>query len=318
MNGIDTAEALDLLRVEGPRLFSLLALAGEVRYHHRGETVTLCAVLNAKSGTCPEDCAFCAQSVHAKTKVETYPLMGPDRMVAAAREAVTLRANRFGIVTSGKKIAKAEEIEAISEAIRTIAQDLPLEPCASLGTLDFEGLRQLKEAGLRRYHHNLETAESFFPKVCSTRRYAESLDTIAEAKAVGLRTCCGGIFGLGETLEQRIELLDSIRRLDVDSVPLNFLNPIPGTRLENRRDLKPLDCLRIIAVARLMMPDKEIRVCGGREVNLRDLQSWTLPAGADGLMVGGYLTTSGRDVSADHAMIADAGFTLAKGGTKES
>jgi biotin synthase len=233
-----------------------------------------------------------------------------DRIVEAARDAAARGAHRFGIVTSGRGVHEEREVETIARAVEIVAGSLPLEPCVSLGLVEGEFLHRLRDAGLTRYHHNLETAESFFPNICTTRRYEDSVETVRAAREVGLKTCSGGIFGLGESKAQRVELLEALRQLDVDSVPLNFLNPIPGTRLEGRKTLEPLEGLKIIAVARLMMPDKEIRVCGGREVTLRDLQSWALLAGADGLMVGGYLTTAGRGVDEDLRMIADAGFEV--------
>jgi len=187
---------------------------------------------------------------------------------------------------------------------------LSVDSCASLGLLDEELLKKLKKAGLKRYHHNLETARSYFSEICGTRSYDDQIKTIKDAKSAGLEVCCGGIFGLGESLEQRIELLDTIRSLDIDSVPLNFLNPIPGTRLEGSRNLTPDDCLKIIAVARLMMPDKSIRVCGGREFNLKDRQGDIFQAGADSLMIGGYLVTPGNRVDIDKKMIEDAGMVL--------
>ena len=194
-----------------------------------------------------------------------------------------------------------------------IARDLPIKPCASLGILDLESLKQLKEAGLTRYHHNLETAGSYFKVICSTRNYEDQTDTVRNAKKAGLSVCSGGIFGLGESKGQRVELLETIRDMDVDSVPVNFLNPIPGTPLENMKQLTPLDCLKIIAVARLMLPNTNIRICGGRECNLRDFQSWIFLAGADAVMIGGYLVTSGRDVKLDLQMIRDAGMRLGTG-----
>jgi len=310
MRGIRTSEAVRLLRADGRDAFDLFHRAGATRLEHRGRGVKLCSVLNAKSGACSEDCAFCAQSARAKTSIDVYPLLDTTRMVEAAREAAGNGAHRFGIVTSGRGVRKREEIEAIARAVETIASETRLEPCLSLGLVDRETLRILKEAGVTRYHHNLETAESFFPEICTTRKYEDSIGIVKAARDEGLETCSGGIFGLGESLEQRVELLDSVRGLAVDSVPLNFLNPIPGTRLEGMNAITPLECLKVVAVARLMMPDAEIRVCGGREVNLRDLQSWTLLAGADGLMVGGYLTTGGRSVAEDLQMIADAGFEV--------
>jgi biotin synthase len=198
-------------------------------------------------------------------------------------------------------------LNTLCKAIARIVAKLPIKPCASLGILKEEELARLRDAGLSRYHHNLEAAPSFFPKICSTRGYEAQTGTVLAAKRVGLQVCSGGIFGLGESFAQRAELLEMIRSLDVDSVPINFLNPIPGTPLENAKRLEPLECLSIIAVARLMMPQICIRVCGGRELNLRDFQSCIFAAGADSLMVDGYLVTPGRAVEADIQMICDAG-----------
>ncbi len=307
MSGIEIAEALELLAVEGAQMHQLFARATAARYEHHGNRVRLCGIVNAKSGGCPEDCAFCAQSAHAKTGVERYGLLGADQMVDAARISEQDGAARFGIVTSGRSVWRESEIETIAQAVTTVGAETGMEPCASLGHLTPDALRRLKDAGLGRYHHNLETAESYFPEICTTRRYSDAFETIIAAKEAGLSVCSGGIFGLGEDPAQRIELLAKLRELDVDSVPLNFLRPIPGTRLEGSAPLPPLDCLKVIAVARLMMPDKEIRICGGREHNLRDLQSWIFAAGADGMMIGGYLTLAGRGVEEDLQMIRDAG-----------
>ncbi len=307
MSGIEIGEALELLAVEGAEMHELFARATAARYEHHGNRVRLCGIVNAKSGGCPEDCAFCAQSAHAKTDVERHGLLDSDRMVEAARTSEGHGAARFGIVTSGRSVWKNNEIETIARAISEVDTDTGMEPCASLGHLSPEALGRLKEAGLGRYHHNLETAESYFPEICTTRRYSDAFETILAAKEAGLSVCSGGIFGMGEDPAQRVELLAKLRELDVDSVPINFLQPIPGTRLEGREPLPALDCLKAVAVARLMMPAKEIRVCGGREHNLRDLQSWIFVAGADGMMVGGYLTVAGRGVEDDLAMIRDAG-----------
>jgi biotin synthase len=233
-------------------------------------------------------------------------------MIAAARRAAAGGACRLGIVTSGRAVRREAELEVLAAAVRRIAGELPIDPCASLGVVGSAELERLREAGLARYHHNLETAESFWPRVCSTRPWRESVRTVEGARRLGLPVCSGGIFGLGESLRQRVELLEAVAALDVDSVPLNFLHPIAGTPLEGLAELEPLDCVRIVAVARLMMPEREIRVCGGREHNLRDLQSWILLAGADGVMVGGYLTTSGREVADDVQMFVDAGLELVR------
>ncbi len=314
MKGIDASEALAILDAEGPDLADVLARASRVRRERRGREVILCAILNAKSGACPEDCAFCAQSSVSRAAIERHPLVEAAAMIRASREAAGDGAARFSIVTSGKRLAGNREIASVCEALGSIAREGRVEPCASLGILGRSVLERLRDAGLSRYHHNLETAESFYRRICTTRAWSESVKTIEAAKEAGLRTCSGGLFGLGETNEQRVELLEAIRSLEVDSVPLNFLHPVEGTPLAGLQELSALDGVRITAAARLMMPGGEIRIAGGREVNLRDLQSWLLLAGADGLMIGGYLTTAGRRVEDDVRMIEDAGFAVSTRG----
>lgn len=310
MTPIDAKEALALLQCEGAEAYELFARANRTRIEHKGFAVELCGVLNAKSGMCKENCKFCPQSVHSDSNVECYALVDDTAMVSAAAEAAKNRSSRFGIVTSGEAVEEEDEVRTIAAAVSRIGKELPIQPCASLGILKKKTLARLKEAGLTRYHCNLETARSYFDQICTTHSWSDSVNTIRAARELGLTTCSGGIFGLGESLPQRVELLAAVRELDVDSVPLNFLNPIKGTPLEDAKPIAPLECLKVTAVARLMMPTKTIRVCGGREHNLRDLQSWLLLAGADGLMVGGYLTTKGRDVADDLRMIADAGFQV--------
>jgi len=308
--GLPRELALDVLCAEGPDLFDLLAWSNRVRHLFKGQGVRLCSIANAKSGRCAEDCAFCAQSARSGAAIERHGLRSADELFEAARAAAAAGAARFGIVTSGTALGRAE-LRVVASALSRIAGELPIAPCASLGLLGRDALEALRDAGLTRYHHNLEAAESFFPELCSTRAWTRSVDTIGAARLAGLSTCCGGIFGVGESRAQRIELLQEVRELGVDSVPINFLHPIPGTPLERCAGLTALEALAVVAVARLMMPDREIRVCGGREHALRDLQSWVVLAGADGIMVGGYLTTSGRNVADDLRMIADAGLRLA-------
>ena len=312
--GISPEQALKYLELEEfSEIMCLFGKAYEQKIKCSSDTVSACSIINAKCGSCPENCAFCAQSSRSKAKIDVYPLVSVETMVAQARKASEQGAARYGIVTSGRTVRKGKELDQICRAVSIIARDLPIKPCASLGILDFESLKQLKEAGLTRYHHNLETAESYFKVICSTRNYKDQTATVRNAEKAGLSVCSGGIFGLGESKDQRVELLETIRELDVDSVPVNFLNPIPGTPLENTKQLTPLDCLKIIAVARLMLPNTNIRICGGRECNLRDFQSWIFFAGADGVMIGGYLVTSGRDVKLDLQMIRDAGMRLETG-----
>ena len=309
MRGIGRREALELLELEGPAVLELFARANRVRHERRGDVAALCSIVNARSGHCGEDCAFCAQSNRARTAIERYPLISGDRIAEAARAAAAWGATCFSIVTAGRRPGR-RDLGAIARAVERIARDLPVRPSASLGLLDAADLRALRDAGLRRYHHNLETAESYFPAICTTRRWADGLRPIAAARRVGLSTCCGGIFGLGESRAQRVELLAALRDLGVDSVPLNFLHAVPGTRLERQPPLPPLEALQCVAVARLMLPDREIRVCGGRGRVLGDFQSWVFAAGADGLMVGGYLTTPGRPVADDLRMVREAGMRL--------
>ncbi len=305
--GISTVEARSLLDCEGAELYALLARSGRLTRQRRGTRVHLCAIVNARSGDCDQDCAFCSQSKRSDADIAHYRLMDEQKMADAGREAAQFGAHRFSVVTSGGAVHRDAHLERICDALTDVRRTTSARTCASLGLMDAAGLERLKESGVTRYHHNLETAESHWDRICTTRPWSDSLVTIRAAQQAGMELCVGGIFGLGESKEQRVELLESIRQLGVESVPINFLHPIPGTPLESLSELTPADCLRIIAVARLMMPDSEIRICGGREHNLRDLQSWIFMAGVDGLMIGNYLTTAGRTVADDLQMIRDAG-----------
>lgn len=306
---IGIKEVKELLQVEGKEYWELLNKANQIREENWGNRIKLCAIINAKSGGCSEDCKFCAQSIHNKADIEKYPLVEVEDMVNCAKRGKKLYAERFGIVISGRGVIKRSEIEKIAKAISLIAQEIKIMPCASLGILDKETLSYLKEAGLTRYHHNIETAPSYFKNICTTHSFEDGIKTIEAAKEVGLETCCGGIWGMGETIEQQAEMLLTIKELDVNSVPINFLHPIKGTPLENANYLTPKHCLRIIAVARLIMPQKEIRVCGGKEYNLRSLISWIFFAGANATMIGGYLTTSGPLPQQDLQMFEDLGLS---------
>lgn len=311
MNGISYKEALNILKTDNEsELLDVFKVASETRRKYFGTGITTCAIINARSGGCSENCSFCAQSKISKAVFKSYPLVSGSRIFKSAKAASENKVSHFGIVTSGRAVNISEDLDTICKAVKKISAELPIVPCASLGILKKEVFGKLKDTGLKRYHHNLETAGTYFNTICSTKTYKDQIDTVHRAKESGLSVCSGGIFGLGETREQRIELLETVRCLDVDSVPINFLNPIPGTKLEGLNELTPMECLKIIAAARLMMPGKNIRICGGREVNLRDFQSWIFSAGADALMVGNYLVTSGRDIGADMKMIEDAGLHL--------
>lgn len=304
-------QALELINLPRDAVVDLLAAAHRIRLAYKGTTVKLCSIVNAKSGRCAENCAFCAQSAHHNTGVATYSLLPAEELVRRAREAAAQGAHYFGIVTSGTKINRPEEWQEILRAVRAIAAEGKIKPDASLGLLTREQARELKEAGLYMYHHNLETAPSFFPRICTTHDIAEDIATVRAAKEAGLTVCCGGILGMGETPAQRVELALLLRDLDVDSVPLNFLNPIPGTPLEGRPLLEPWEALKSVAVFRFILPDKDIKLCGGKEKTLRQLLPLGLLAGANSLMTGNYLTTQGRDPSLDLEMIRDLGLTAA-------
>lgn len=309
---IDESLALELGNVPNDELPALFAAATRVREDAFGAQVTLCAIVNAKSGRCPEDCAFCAQSAHHNTTATSYPLLDEAELLTGARAAAASGASCYGIVTSGSGIRDGEELQRICSVVRTIRAEGLITPGASLGTLDETAVQALKEAGLVTYHHNLETSRSFFPQICTTHAYDEDIATVRLAKQAGLRVCSGGLFGLGETMAQRIELAMTLRELQVDSVPMNFLDPVEGTPLAGSTALTPLECLHTIAVYRLILPRTHITICGGREKNLRDLQSWVFRAGASGIMTGNYLTKEGRQPAADRQMIKDLELTLSE------
>jgi biotin synthase len=305
--GINAEDALAVLRLPQAEIWSLLEISDRVRRHFKGDQIRLCSIVNAKSGLCSEDCAFCSQSIRSNASIEKYPLMEEEEIVAAARDAKQRGAREFSIVTSGLSMQSGRELERVGNAIARIRADVGLETCVSLGTLSAENISVLLSRGLRSVHHNLETARRFFPSICTTHDYEEDIRAVREAKAAGAWVCCGGIFGIGETVEDRVELAMTLRELNVDSIPVNFLNPIEGTPLHGTSDLTPFDCLKIIVMLRLCHPSREIIVCGGREVNLRDMQGLIFAAGATGMMIGNYLTTSGRPAEEDLQMIEDLG-----------
>jgi biotin synthase len=303
------SEALEIAELPHKETTALLFHANRLREHFFGNNIHLCSIINAKSGLCSENCSFCAQSAHHRTNVPVFPLVAVEEMVANAHQAEKDGSGCYGIVTSGSGIGHGEELDRICQALRHIRQETTIQPACSLGIITTEIAASLKEAGMTKYHHNLETSRSFFPNICTTHAYDDDVATIRAVKLAGLEVCSGGIFGLGESRAQRVELAFTLRELEIDSIPLNFLNPIEGTKLADADFLTPLECLRIIALYRFILPGKQISVCGGREKNLRDLQSWMFLAGASGTMIGNYLTTSGRAPEHDWQMLHDLGLT---------
>jgi biotin synthase len=307
-------DALNLATADGPDLFLLFAEASRIREHFKGNSASLCSIINAKSGRCPENCAFCAQSSAHTTNAQVYPLVDEEEIVSCAHSAEQNGARCYGIITSGTGIQPGAELEKICRAVQRIKAETGIDPSCSLGILDYKTALLLKQAGMVTYHHNLETSRSFFPSICSTHDYQDDVETVRAVKQAGLKVCCGGIFGLGEEFSHRVEMAETLRELDVDTVPINFLNPVEGTRLADADFLTPMECLKIIAIYRFMLPDKNLTVCGGREKNLRELQSWIFLAGASGMMTGNYLTTPGRAPEQDRQMLSDLGMQIGECG----
>jgi len=277
-------------------IYEILFLANTLRVKYKGNKIELCAIVNAKSGKCSEDCVFCAQSSRYKTDTPEYPLIEAERILEKAVEAKNNKVKRFSIVISGKKPSKKELIK-ISDSIELLRKN-EINVCASLGLIKYDEISYLKDKGLQRLHCNIETSERYFNKICSTHKFSDKVETIESAKKAGLSVCSGGVFGMGESWSDRLDMAKFLKNSDVDSVPLNFLTPIKGTPLEGYMPLSPMEALKIISLFRIMLPDKEIRVCGGRPL-LGDFTSWIFLAGANALMTGNYLTTLGRDYKDD-------------------
>ncbi|MDI6735342.1 MAG: biotin synthase BioB [bacterium] len=301
---ITFSKAIYFSRLEGTDILDLISLANRVRKEYAGEKIDLCAIINAKSGACAEDCHFCGQSAHYKTNLATYPLKSEDEILTSAKEAEISGATRFCIVISGKK-PETKDLKKIVATLVKLRQETSLKLDCSLGTLNEDEIYELKNAGVTRYNHNLETSEGYFKQICTTHSYEDRLNTVKILKKIGLEVCCGGIIGLGEDWDERIRLAFALKDLNVNCIPINILNPRPGTPLENVKPLSPMEIIKTIAVFRLILKDKIIKIAGGREVNLRDLQSLALLAGANGLIIGNYLTTEGRTASLDLQMLKD-------------
>ena len=292
-------------------IYELLACANRIREHFRGHKIHLCSIINAKAGGCSEDCKFCAQSAFYQTTAPRYGFIDPEPMLAAAEEAHRNGVRALGLVAAWKGLEEGPLLDEVCERFRQLTQTGNVRPDASLGIIKNQKVAdRLHVAGVECYNHNLETSRRFFARQCSTHTYEDRLQTIRHLKQAGIRVCSGGIIGMGETWEDRLELAWSLREAGADVVPINILNPIPGTPFEKNQPVPPLEILQTIACFRFILPDREIMIAGGRTVNLRDLQSLIFMAGASGLMVGNYLTTMNQPVEKDLQMIADAGLTV--------
>jgi biotin synthase len=306
-NGCSAEEALGLLERNETELF---AGAEQIRIAHFGNEIQLCSIINAKSGQCDMDCRFCSQSGHNSTEIETYPFIEKGELQQRIEETISGNDRHCGIVTSGGKLS-ADELAELADTVHSISSGEPAPVCASLGRLTEAELTRLKAAGLTRFHHNLETSETYYPEVCSTQQWTQRLETVKAAQAAGLKVCSGGLFGLGESWDDRIDLALTLRDLGVDSVPINFLYPHEGTPMKDQVSLSPEEALRIIAVYRFLLPTTTLRICGGRTHVLGERQSELFAAGANGLMTGNYLTVVGSQYETDLTMIQNLGLKIA-------
>jgi biotin synthase len=300
-------EAISLTNVSDIDIPLLAAYANKVREAYAGNGVDMCGIVNARSGLCSEDCKFCAQSAHYATQAAIYPLLKTEDIVEAAKKAEACGAKRVSIVTSGKGMENDTDFAQIIVMVKSVIAATDLKVCANLGTVDSDQARELARAGVKRYAHNLETSARYYPEICTTHPFIERVNTLKAAKEAGLELCSGGIIGLGESWQDRIDLAFALRELEVASIPINILNPLKGTPMENARPPRPLDTIKTFAIFRFILPDKVLRPAGGREINLRDMQGMIMLSGANGLIVGNYLTFTGRDTAMDFTLVKDAG-----------
>jgi biotin synthase len=280
----------------------LLDIANKTRKKYIKNNLEICSIINAKSGKCSEDCKYCAQSIYHKTNINTYPLKSVDEIFEEALTAEKNKANRFGIVTSGNTLTD-DEINTICNATKKILKNSKIKVCGSLGALTEIQMKKLQDSGMDRYHHNIETSPNFYPSIVSTHSFDDRVKTIKRAQKLGFTVCSGIILGLGESWQDRIDMAVTLKDLKVDSVPFNILMPVRGTKLENNKPLPYVDIIRTIAIFRIILEDITIRFCGGRELNLKDFQGLGFLAGANAMMIGGYLTMNGRSVAEDHILI---------------
>ena len=290
---------------------ALVERAWLVRQERFADSTDMCSLVNAKSGGCAEDCGFCAQSRYAEADTPMHPMMEPEQILEHARAAEAAGAHRFCMVTQGQGLSK-RDFEKVLTGARLVAEHTNLKRCVSVGHLSAQRATALKEAGVQRVHHNVETAESYYPEVSTTVRYAGRLRTIDVVKEAGLETCVGGILNLGETREQRVEMAFELADIDPTSVPINLLNPRAGTKFGDREPMDPWEAVKWIAIFRLILPDALFRLCGGRVENLGELQSTAVKAGLNGVMMGNFLTTLGNLPEEDRAMFQELGLNVAR------
>jgi biotin synthase len=302
--GISFEEAMKLADLEEKEdIVELCNSANNIREFFCGKEVDLCSIMNAKSGHCSEDCKFCAQSAHYKTNAEVYGLISKEAALELAKENESERINRFSLVTSGRGII-GNEFEKVLEIYEELNKEIKMDLCASLGILGYEEFLKLKETGINMYHHNLETSREYYEKICTTHSYDERIDTINAASRAGMTICSGGIIGLGESLEDRVKLAFQVKDLGVESIPINVLNPVKGTPLENAESLSQEEILKTIAIFRFVNPKAFIRLAGGRNL-IDEFGKNCFKAGANATITGNYLTTSGNKICDDKKMVSE-------------
>ncbi|TYS63538.1 biotin synthase BioB [Sutcliffiella horikoshii] len=306
---ITPEEALQILNEDDDNVLELIQSAFQIRKHYYGKKVKLNLIINAKSGLCPEDCGYCSQSMKADTEIDSYPLVSKKIIVDGAKEAKKNKIGTYCIVMSGRKPTN-RDVDTVVQAVQDIKKDVEnMKICACLGLVNDAQAKLLKEAGVDRFNHNINTSKGHHSEITTTHDYEDRIRTLETLKSAGISPCSGVICGMGETLEDIVEMAFSLKELDADSIPVNFLHPIEGTKLAGMDDLTPLKCLKILAMFRFVNPTKEIRISGGREYNLRTLQSMGLYM-ANSIFVGDYLTTSGQASNQDYQMIQDLGFEI--------
>ena len=307
------SEALELTQIEGQEnILQLCAAADQIRQACCGNTVDLCSIVNVKSGNCSENCHFCSQSAHHPGENSPiYGLKSADEIVTQAKAAAAAGAKRFCLVSQGRGLKynspRSEEFEQILATVRRIIDETAIKPCCALGEVTPEQAQALAEAGVTRYNHNLEASEAFYPQIVSSHTWQDRVETVKNIKAAGMQACTGGIIGLGETWEDRIDLALALRELSVESVPINLLNPRQGTPLENQSKLDPYEALKTISIFRFILPHQILRYAGGREAVMGQLQHLGLKSGINAMLIGHYLTTMGQPPDQDQAMLTALG-----------
>jgi biotin synthase len=309
---IGQEEALALGETENhEEIEALVERAWRVRVEHFDDSTDMCSLVNAKSGGCAEDCGFCAQSRFAEADTPMHAMMSAEQILEHAKAAEAAGAHRFCMVTQGQGLSK-RDFQNVVDGAKLVAEHTNLKRCASIGHMSVDRAKQLADAGIQRVHHNVETAESYYPEVTSTVRYQGRIRTIEAVKEAGLETCVGGILNLGETREQRVEMAFQLAQIDPTSVPINLLNPRQGTKFGDREPIDPWEAVKWIAIFRLILPSALFRLCGGRVENLGELQPLAVKAGLNGVMMGNFLTTLGAEPEEDRAMFEDLGLNVAR------